>query len=33
MSSAAEGVETEAAEIEDNVCANCGIVEIDDIKL
>ena len=33
MSSAAEGVEAEAAEIEDNVCANCGIVEIDDIKL
>ena len=33
MSSAAKGVEAEVAEIEDNVCANCGIVEIDDIKL
>jgi hypothetical protein len=33
MSSAAEGAEAEVVEIEDNVCANCGIVEIDDIKL
>ena len=33
MSSAADGVEAEVVEIEDNVCANCGIVEIDDIKL